>query len=104
MAQKLLPHTRVDALTAAWHELLNSMFDAYRPKCHYMRPDQNGARSITAKQPRNPLRSLDLRHALAMSAISPKVESCVGRMSVLCECRATGPSTITVNSPHTTIG
>lgn len=37
MAQKLLPDTRVDALAAAWHELLNSMFDTYRPERHYMR-------------------------------------------------------------------
>jgi hypothetical protein len=37
MVQITLSHIRVDALAAAWHELLNNMFDPYRPECHYMR-------------------------------------------------------------------
>jgi hypothetical protein len=36
MTQEMLPHIRVDVL-AAWHGLLNRMFDPYRPECHYMR-------------------------------------------------------------------
>jgi hypothetical protein len=28
---------RIDALSAVWHGLLTSMFDPYRPECHYMR-------------------------------------------------------------------
>jgi hypothetical protein len=31
------PRRSIDKLTAAWHRLLNDLFDPYRPECHYMR-------------------------------------------------------------------
>lgn len=32
-----LSRIHIDAVTTAWHELLNGMRDPYRPELHYMR-------------------------------------------------------------------
>jgi hypothetical protein len=32
-----LTRTQITLLTAAWRGLLKSVFDPYRPECHYMR-------------------------------------------------------------------
>jgi hypothetical protein len=33
----LYPRMGIGVISAAWHQLLNRMFDPYRPECHYMR-------------------------------------------------------------------
>jgi hypothetical protein len=49
-----MPMTRMQmtALTAAWHGLLKSLFDPYRPECHYMRGPGPKWRAKHGVQPR----------------------------------------------------